>query len=90
MRQFTNEVSCGMPTVLLENGFRFFFYSNENEEPMHIHVKRGNAIGKIWLEPEIRIAYTDGFSLKEERQIMEIISNKVVILQQKWNDYFSQ
>ena len=57
---------------------------------MHIHVKRGNAIGKIWLEPEIRIAYTDGFSLKEERQIMEIISNKFVSLQQKWNDYFSQ
>jgi hypothetical protein len=26
-----------MPTVLLLNGFRFFFYSNENNEPVHIH-----------------------------------------------------
>ncbi|MBN8719086.1 MAG: DUF4160 domain-containing protein [Sediminibacterium magnilacihabitans] len=50
-----------MPTVLLENGFRFFFYSNENEEPMHIHVKRGNAIGKIWLEPEIILLIQTAF-----------------------------
>lgn len=27
-----------MPTVLFVNGFRFFFYSNENNEPVHIHV----------------------------------------------------
>lgn len=46
-----------MPTVLLINGFRFFFYSNENDEPMHIHVKKGNADGKIWLEPQIEIAF---------------------------------
>jgi len=36
-----------MPTVLLINGFRFFFYSNENNEPIHIHVTKGNAEGKI-------------------------------------------
>ncbi|MBC7467314.1 MAG: DUF4160 domain-containing protein [Bdellovibrio sp.] len=27
-----------MPTILRKNGFRFFFYSNEGEEPAHIHV----------------------------------------------------
>lgn len=28
-----------MPTVLRIGRFRFFFYSNENAEPPHIHVK---------------------------------------------------
>jgi hypothetical protein len=36
-----------MPTVLIEQGFRFFFWSNENDEPMHIHVEKGGAEGKI-------------------------------------------
>ena len=42
-----------MPTLLLLNGFRFFFYSNENTEPIHVHVKKGDATGKIWLESEM-------------------------------------
>ena len=27
-----------MPTILRKNGFRFFFYSNERNEPPHVHV----------------------------------------------------
>jgi len=29
-----------MPTVMFLNGWRFFFYSNENDEPPHIHCKK--------------------------------------------------
>ena len=54
-----------MPTLLLVNGFRFFFYSNENDEPIQVHVTKAEAAGKIWLEPEIMIAYLKGnFSYK--------------------------
>lgn len=35
-----------MPTVLVLDGYRLFFYSNENDEPAHIHVEEGEAIGK--------------------------------------------
>lgn len=31
-----------MPTVMLLNGWRFFFYANENDEPPHIHCKEGD------------------------------------------------
>ena len=30
-----------MPTVLVVDGHRFFFYSNEGTEPPHIHVETG-------------------------------------------------
>ncbi len=45
-----------MPTVLFLNGFRFYFYSNENDEPIHIHIEKAEGNGKIWIEPTIRIA----------------------------------
>jgi len=35
-----------MPTVLVVDGFRFFFWSNEGTEPPHIHVEKADAAGK--------------------------------------------
>jgi len=40
-----------MPTVFIKDGFRFFFYSADWHEPMHIHVEYGEAKAKFWLEP---------------------------------------
>ncbi len=37
-----------MPTLLNENGFKFFFYANEHE-PKHIHVIKGDGFAKIEL-----------------------------------------
>jgi hypothetical protein len=38
-----------MPTLLNQDGFKFFFYANEHE-PMHIHVMRSDGFAKIELE----------------------------------------
>ena len=40
-----------VPTVLLAEGCRFFFFSNEGTEPPHIHIERGDGYAKFWLEP---------------------------------------
>ncbi|MEO8762367.1 MAG: DUF4160 domain-containing protein, partial [Bacteroidia bacterium] len=32
-----------MPIVLRVNGYIFWFYSNENNEPAHIHVRKGGS-----------------------------------------------
>lgn len=40
-----------MPTVLSEQGRRFFFYRLEGSEPPHIHVEAGGATVKFWLDP---------------------------------------
>jgi Domain of unknown function (DUF4160) len=79
-----------MPTVLLINGFRFFFYSNENDEPIHIHVRKGNAEGKIWLEPSISLSYFRGFSTREENDIIEIAAENFDYFKTKWNEYFKK
>jgi len=30
-----------MPTILLLAGWRLFFYSNEGNEPIHVHAEKG-------------------------------------------------
>ena len=79
-----------MPTIFTVNGFRFFFWSNENDEPMHVHVEKGDAEGKVWLEPSIKVAYMHGFSSKDEKKIMEIINKRLSAIKQKWDAHFSQ
>lgn len=77
-----------MPTVLLINGFRFFFYSNENNEPAHVHVIKGNADGKIWLEPFLNMAYMHRFTNAEQNNILEIVNSNYELLKKKWHEYF--
>ena len=39
-----------MPTVLRIGAHRLYFFSHEPNEPPHIHVDRGTATIKVWLE----------------------------------------
>lgn len=79
-----------MPTVLLLYGFRFFFYSNENDEPAHIHVKKGSGEMKIWLEPVLKTAWVKGFTSKEESTAWQIAVENEQLFKNKWYEYFSQ
>ncbi|MDQ6758187.1 MAG: DUF4160 domain-containing protein [Bacteroidota bacterium] len=79
-----------MPTVLLKDGFRFFFYSSEGNEPQHIHVNKGDAIGKIWLEQNSKIAYLHNFTKSEERHLLQVIETNFYYFKNKWNEYFSK
>ena len=78
-----------MPSVLVVEGFRFFFYSNENKEPPHIHIEKGDATAKFWLEP-IRIANSFDFAEKELKRIHSLILNNQDVFLQKWNEYFNR
>jgi len=79
-----------MPTVLRIDGYRFFFYSNENNEPAHIRVEKGDAEGKIWLEPSISAAYFEGFNSREQNEIMQITRDNFSVFIKKWYEYFGK
>ena len=42
-----------MPTVLRIGAFRFHFFSDEGDEPAHIHVDTGDGECKFWLDPVV-------------------------------------
>lgn len=77
-----------MPTVLLINGFRFYFYSGDGNEPAHIHVEKGDGIGKIWLEPVLMAQYFDHFKSKEQKEAMKLAADNYELLKSKWHEFF--
>jgi len=40
-----------MPTILRIGPYRFYFYSADGNEPIHIHVDRDKCTTKFWLDP---------------------------------------
>jgi hypothetical protein len=65
-----------MPTILFVLGWRFFFYSNEGNEPMHVHAQKGDAECKFWLHPdefEIEEDFDYGLTPRLRREVRRII-----------------
>lgn len=76
-----------MPTVLKIGSFRFFFFSNEGNEPIHIHVESDDNYAKFWLEP-IQLAKSAGYSAKELNEIRKLITKNANIFKEKWYEHF--
>jgi hypothetical protein len=76
-----------MPTFLIKNGFRFFIYSNESNEPVHVHIEKGEGEGKIWLSP-VAVEYMERFKQQEINQVMQIINKETDNFIKQWNKHF--
>ncbi|HLG30452.1 MAG TPA: DUF4160 domain-containing protein [Candidatus Brocadiales bacterium] len=76
-----------MPTILRVGRYRFHFFSNEGQEPAHIHIKAGNEQAKFWLDP-VAIAANYGFEVYELNEIKTIIIQHQAKLIEAWNEYF--
>ena len=68
--------------------FRFFFYSNEDGEPVHIHVQRDRMLAKYWLEPVI-LASSTRFPPNDLRKIESLVVENRETLLEAWNEHFS-
>ena len=76
-----------MPKVLEERGFSFYFFAADCQERAHMHIKKGNGRGKVWLEPEVSVFYLRGFKQQEQRQIMTLVNQHFTHLRQQWDAY---
>jgi hypothetical protein len=80
-----------MPIVFREDGLRYYFFSNEGSprEPIHIHVRSGGRDAKIWIEPEIAVADSYGFSSGELARIVDTIARHRRLIVKAWHEHFS-
>ena len=76
------------PTVIIIEGYRFFFFSEEGTERAHIHVKKENCLCKFWLIPRVKLAKNTRFKDFELRRIEAVILENKDILIGRWNEYF--
>lgn len=79
--------SCAMPTVKdLPGPYRFFFYSLDCNEPMHVHVQREKMVCKFWLEP-VELARNRGFPEREINMIRHLIESDLDKIRKAWNEH---
>jgi hypothetical protein len=76
-----------MPTILVVEGYRFYFFSLEANEPPHVHVRRGGGKAKLWLQP-VTLDYSRGFKNQELRRIHELTEEHAEYFLRRWNEYF--
>jgi hypothetical protein len=78
-----------MPTLLQVEGFRFFFFSNERQEPPHVHVEKGDGEAKFWLTP-VSLAYSYGLTPAEQRRARELTLQHQAAFVERWNEHFGR
>lgn len=76
-----------MPTIFRKDGCRFYFYSHEPNEPPHVHIDKGEATMKVWLE-SLEVAKSRGFRAHEISGIINMVSEHQAMFTEKWYEYF--
>ncbi len=83
-----------MPSLFSVCGYKVFFWSNENNEPIHVHVAKGkpspNAT-KIWLTRDggcILANNGSDISTKELNELMGFISAQFFLICTEWKKFF--
>ena len=76
-----------MPTVLNVGGYRFFFYSLEGDEPPHIHIERGGATAKFWLNT-VRLAGSRAFRPHDLTRIRAMVIEHRAAFEEAWHEHF--
>ncbi|MBX2999128.1 MAG: DUF4160 domain-containing protein [Caldilineaceae bacterium] len=77
-----------MPSKQID-GYLFQFYSSDEGEPPHIHVKRGGQTAKIWLNP-VEVAYNRGYNGPELNRVVRLTHKHRDEFLEMWNDHFNQ
>lgn len=75
-----------MPTVLRIGSYRFHFYSDEYNEPPHIHVANADGECKFWLDP-VKLAKTRGLAPNVVRHIEKLVFENKDFLQTKFKEF---
>jgi len=79
-----------MPTILLIDGWRFFFYANERDEPIHIHCRKAEKECKYWLDVDnfdVLEAYSYNMNNKDKRIVKKMIFEYFEVIEKSWDDF---
>lgn len=83
-----------LPKLFTVSGYIVYFWSNEEDEPIHVHISKGKPSAnatKIWLTKSGGcILATNGSKIpqKELNELMEFISAQFFLICSKWKDFF--
>ncbi len=83
-----------MPSLFRIGGYLVYFWSNENFEPIHVHVCKGKPspnTTKIWLTAAggcILANNSSRIPAKDLNNILEIIAAQYFLIHREWKEHF--
>ena len=83
-----------MPSIFESNGYKIYFWSNENNEPIHIHLSKGKMIAnstKIWLTKSggcILVNNNSKIPQNELSKLLDVIAKHYFLIVAKWKEYY--
>jgi hypothetical protein len=83
--QHSGDSEADVPTVLRWGPYRAFFYSNEGDEPAHVHVRAANREAKFWLH-DMSVVVNAGFAALGD--IIRHLRQNREQLMAAWHEHF--
>ena len=78
-----------MPVIFEQDGYRFFFYSNEHL-PIHVHVRYGGGEAIFVLEDQIVLRESIGLKVKELAKAQELAESHKEDIIRKWDEHITR
>jgi hypothetical protein len=76
-----------VPSLLIWNGYRFYFFSSEGSEPAHVHIDKSGRTAKFWLLP-VALASNVKFKDNEINELERKVCEHQKIFLKAWHEYF--
>lgn len=57
---------------------------------MHIHVRKGEAVAKLWLEPEAGVAEAYEMTSPELYELLDVAIKNKEMIERYWNEHFNR
>lgn len=82
-----------MPSIFEVCGYKIYFWSNENNEPIHIHISKGKPSSnstKIWLTKRggcIVANNNSRISNKDLNTLMEVVTSNYFFIVAQWKKF---
>lgn len=75
-------------------GYKIYFWLNENNEPIHVHISKGSPSGnstKVWLTKSggaIIANNNSNIPIGELKKILKVINDNYFLIIAKWKRFF--
>ena len=85
-----------LPILFELYGYKIFFWSNENNEPIHVHVAKGKQSAnatKIWLPAEsnpVVVHNKSRIPQKDLSRLLKVVAQNRDTIIARWYDYFGK
>ena len=83
-----------MPSIFEFLGYKIYFWSNENYEPIHVHISKGNPTAnstKIWLTKQgLCVIANNNSNIPQNdlNKLLRIISLQFFLICNEWKKHF--